>query len=904
MVPTEPMELAPPLGGVNTDTSFYLQPRGTTPDAQNVVPYDAIDLRRRLSRRPGFKKFIDSQVAAYSIQDINTVSVSVTQTESTGNVFSQGASSVTFSNIKNVQADTTFTDTVGNDINFKTGTMDGHSMGCTDEDNNFYVATVTGRVVSIEKNGTNFTEKWTVTLTLSGSGNAGIFGVTAYNGTLYVYCISQTTGAITSPGIYRFSTATGTIRESGPWLQPTTLAYVAGVTTTAELLVAYQGICAGAGVLAVVGSTTLAGGNLVLQQFNLTTGALNCQTTLEAFSSYPCKVDTDHGANFYVGTNLVSGTQKIYKVNGAGATPAAFTTITITSGMKDFCFEPVNFQLGVVGTVIGGAGDDSFRRYDAVAGTNTKIAGYKPLTFTTWNAITADGLTPTGATGTFRIRRSVAAANVDLASIPATQTTDTGTIWSLITSLGVITPRLWVVCAGRQTAPLLTSMQSTRLTRFMVVCGGGLYSARNGEYSNITSSFVNSTDPVVFSTVNNNKLIYTDGYHLKTYDFLTGVAGTLTATAGTLPTDENFWVPRLICTWRNRTVLAGLLSDPYNWFMSSATDDLDFDYDPATSSVTQAIAGNNTEGAGKVPDIITALIPHTDNMLIFGCESAIYRLTGDPADFGRMDLVSDQTGMAFGKAWCKDPAGIIYFFGSRGGIWRMGAADTPQRISTPVDGELNEIDLNLFQVQMAWDDRRQGIYIAISPIDATEEATHYWWDSFTPRKTSYQVISSPGSWWPMVSRNVNHNALCLHVLDSDDPNDRVILWGGRDGYIRFLSPDALDDDGSLIDSYVLIGPVMMQAMRFRISDFQTTMSSNSGNVTWGIQPGECVEAALANPVRFSGTFEASRNHSKPILSDQHVAFIKLSSSARAVRWSAEHMMLFVRPLGPVASRIF
>lgn len=890
-VPLEPVVVPMPFGGVNHDSSYYLQPKGTTPDALNVVPYDCVTARRRISRRPGFTKFVASQIADGSIQDINTVSISPGQTESTGDLLSHGATSTTARVYDNTQADTT------PDVNLTSAALAAHQMGCTDEDNNFYVAAMSTRTLTLVKYGTDQTTKWTTTVAFSGSGNAAIFGVAAFDGTVYVYVISQTTGAVTSPGIYRFSTAYGTQRETSPYLQPTKLAYVTGVTTAAEITVAYQGMVAGAGFLCVVGSTTSAGGNLVLQQFNLKNQNLRCTTVLEAFSTYPCKVVTDRGANIYVLTNVAGGTKKIYKVDGAGNLVTAFTTIAL-AGMLDVAYDPVNFQLGIVGTALGGDANKSFARYNATTG--AFVAGFKPATFATWNAIAADGLTDNG---TFRLRRSVAAANVDIISVSATLTTDSAQLWTLISSLGVITDTLYCVCAGLHVAPLLTSMQSTRFTRFMVVCNGGLYSVRNGESSNVTSSFLTSVAPVVYSTVNNNQIIYTDGYNLKTYNFLTGVAGTLTATAGTLPVDENGWTPRLICTWRNRTVLAGLLSEPYNWFMSSETDSDNWNYDPATSSVAQAIAGNIAE-AGEVPDIVTALIPHTDNVLIFGGQKSIHRMSGNPADFGRIDMISDETGIAFGRAFCKDPSGIIYFFGTRGGIWRIGSTDTPQRISTPIDAELNQVNLDTHQVQMAWDDDRIGIHIVISPIDATDTATHYWWDAYTDRKTSYQVIRTPGSWWPMTFANKNHNALCIHVIDSDDPEDRVILWAGRDGYIRAMDPAATDDDGSLISSYVLIGPMMMNGMRFVITDWQAILAADSKDVAWSVLPGECVEAALGADARFSGTFSFGRNHSQSVRSDQHVAFLKLSSSSRALRWSVEEMMLMVQPRRLSAQRIF
>ena len=901
MIESQLMEVPWPYSGVCFDSSFYMQPKGTCPDAMNVVPYDCISGKRRGSRRPGVAKFITDQFdSGSSIQDIITVSVSIGQVVGTGNVYGHGATTTTYKLFKSVQADTT------PEHHFETGSLPAHSMGCTDEDNNVYSAHVTTRTVTVVKYGTDYTLKWTATLTLAGSGNAAIFGIAAYDGTVYVYAISQTTSAITSPGIYRFKASDGTQRETTPWLQPTTLAYVSGITTTAEITTANQGLVAGSGVVAVIGSTTLAGGNLVLQQFSTDTGLLKYQTTLEAFSSYPAKVVMDRGANVYVLSNRVAGTQIIYKVNSGGSLVTAFDTDgkLAMSGAKDFCYDPVNFQLAVVGTNVGGL-TFSFQRYNATTGAAAN--GYDPYTFTTWNAIAADGIDDTNQDGGLTLRRSVAAANADIVHVNAAATTDAGANpprWSLISSLGVISDTLWVVHPGLQVAPQATFMRSVRTTRFLVVAGGNLYSVnRLGEASLVKEDFLTSGAPVVYSTVNNLTVFYTDGFTIGTYNFSTGVAGTLTAATGEVPTDDNGWKCTLITTWRNRLVMARLLSDLTNWYMSEAGDSTKWLYSSTSTSPLQAIAGNNAE-AGKVPGVITALIPHTDNMLIFGGEQAIYRLTGDPADFGRMDLVSDQTGMALGRAWCKDPAGVIYFFGSRGGLWRMGAADIPQRISTNIDSELNAVNQNTHLIRLAWDDQWEGVHVVISPIDATKASTHYWWDSETPRQTSYQVIKQPGSWWPWEFKNKNHNAMAIHVLDSDDPEDRVVLWGGRDGYIRYLSSAAINDDGYAITSSIIIGPVhMKEGGAFRITDLQATLASDSEDVEWAIQSGECVESAFNDTATgdATGTFTVAsgtfgRQRSQAVRANQHAAFVVLSSDEEALRWSVEEMRLVIQPL--------
>ena len=132
---------------------------------------------------------------------------------------------------------------------------------------------------------------------------------------------------------------------------------------------------------------------------------------------------------------------------------------------------------------------------------------------------------------------------------------------------------------------------------------------------------------------------------------------------------------KINCLYRGRLVMAGLKTDPQNWFMSAVNEPLDWDYGATPISATMAVAGNQTN-AGKCPDIITCLAPYSDDLMFIGGDHTLWRMTGDPADRGRIDNISYKTGISGPDAYAFDPNGTFYFYGT-GTIWRMAGQGAP-----------------------------------------------------------------------------------------------------------------------------------------------------------------------------------------------------------------------------------
>ncbi len=393
---------------------------------------------------------------------------------------------------------------------------------------------------------------------------------------------------------------------------------------------------------------------------------------------------------------------------------------------------------------------------------------------------------------------------------------------------------------------------------------------------------------IMQSAQNNQKMYFVDGVHYRVYKPTTNTIEDWTATAGTLPVDSASNAPRLICTWRGRTVVSGLLLDPQNWFMSKVSDPHDFEYGAVPSTAVDAVAGNNAS-LGLIGDVITALIPYSDDVLVFGGDHTIYMMRGDPLNGGQIDLISDTIGTAWATAWCRDPYGNLYFFSNKCGIYRfVPGQSSPIRISQAIEPLVQDVNTGTHIITMIWNDRFQGIEIFITKSAATAATTHYFWEART------------NAWWPGSFANNDHNPVTCCAFDGNDANDRRLVIGSWDGYVRVLDPAATTDDGSSISSSVWIGPILtLEQDAMLLKELQAILALGSGDVTYSVYVGETAEQALAATATVTGTWSASRNNVSPVRRRGHAIYIKLSSTSQ---WALETIRARFGPRGKVARR--
>lgn len=436
---------------------------------------------------------------------------------------------------------------------------------------------------------------------------------------------------------------------------------------------------------------------------------------------------------------------------------------------------------------------------------------------------------------------------------------------------------------------------SGRLVYLLAVSQGTVQWALPGDTAWTTPTNATGETPALnftgtmMSAANLQKMFFVDGTNYVYFDPASNSVLKWTASdGGTLPVDSENNAARLVCTWRGRTVLSGLLKDPQNWFMSRVSDPFDFDYFPPTlGEATVAIAGNNAP-MGLIGDVVTALIPASDDVLFFGGDHTIYAMKGDPANGGQVDLVSDITGIAFGEAWCKDPYGNIYFFGAQPSVWMMSLSSAPVRISAPIEPLLQNIDTGNTIVRMVWDHRHQEVHLYLTASAAPAATTHFTWEYRNQ------------CWQPDAFANTNLNPLCVVAFDGNLPGDRVVLLGGWDGFVRFIDHNATTDDTTPIASYVLIGPIMTQELdEMLLKDIQAVLATASGDVTWDVLSADTAEAAITTASSMTGTFSAGRGNNQPVRVAGHAIYIKLSSTNR---WAMESIRTRFAGRGKVRRR--
>ncbi len=439
--------------------------------------------------------------------------------------------------------------------------------------------------------------------------------------------------------------------------------------------------------------------------------------------------------------------------------------------------------------------------------------------------------------------------------------------------------------------------QFGRIVTLVAVSQGTVFTAQSGDTSwTPTLNNTGNTPPlnfsgVVFSAANNQLLYFADGVNYVFYNPETNSVENWVASAGVLPVDAQNNTPRLIATWRGRTVLSGLTLDPQNWFMSAVSDSTNFDYAPLSVTPTQAIAGNNAP-TGIIGDVVTSICPYTDDVLIMFGDHSIYMFNGDPMAGGQIDLISDAIGGVFGICWCKDPYGNVYFVSNKTGVYTLVPGQAPQRISQAIEQLLQNTDTGANNFRLIWDDRFQGLHIFVTPIVAPGPSTHFF----------YELRS--GAWFIDQFANPNHSPVAVCTYDGNTPGDRVPLIGSWDGFVRAIDPTATTDDGTPIASSVVIGPLLTKDLDLLLlKDLQAVLGAVSGNVTYSVYVGPTAEVALASTPILTGTWSVvqgnGRNLTNRVRRSGHGIYIKISSTNP---WSMEQIRLRVASEGKVQRR--
>lgn len=431
---------------------------------------------------------------------------------------------------------------------------------------------------------------------------------------------------------------------------------------------------------------------------------------------------------------------------------------------------------------------------------------------------------------------------------------------------------------------------SPREVTHLGIAAGSLYSLAKGAAPVLVTGgagIVQADSPWVRLLTYRSKVYVFDGTNYHVYDPKTDeVEEWKIKQGGRLP-----YGARLGCVWNGRIVLARTADDPHNLYMSARGDPDDWDYDPAVISPLSAFEGSASGNLHfKKHDLVNCLIPVRDDLLIVGGDSSIHRLTGDPGGQGQLDLLSDSEGLAFGASWCKDPVGNVYVQGVNGGVYRFGVDGSFASLTEEtIERRLQDIDQSVFDIVLQWNIRFDGFHLFVIPKADVGNVLveHYWYDA------------KYGGWWPDTFAHVEVQPTCVTTFDGDSPEDRVMVVGSSDGFVRFEDEAATGDGDYPIHSQVFIGPLVPpyagKAVRF--SHLYPVLDSRLGSCQIEVYLDEVADFDGGDrPVR-SWEIQPGRNGYLMFRAKGHQCWVALNDASAEQSWALEQLTIEAIPAG-------
>jgi len=338
---------------------------------------------------------------------------------------------------------------------------------------------------------------------------------------------------------------------------------------------------------------------------------------------------------------------------------------------------------------------------------------------------------------------------------------------------------------------------------------------------------------------------------------------------------------KLLATCFGRVFRARFSDDGQDWACSERGNPLNYSFFPNNPTDARAIKGNDSR-VGVCPDIINALIPYATDLLYFGCDHSIHAMVGDPGARGQFVLVSNTTGVALGMPWCMDPSGVLYFFGSRGGVWALAPGGIPVDITeTSIGSALLAVDLTAFKPIMAWNTELQTLHLYFASYRGDASGVQHWrWERHK-------------GWWPDEFSDPSLEPTAIAVFDGDDPNDRKVVIGCADGRVRFIDRTAITDDGFRIESYIELGPFSGDSEVLFRAIYAVLASRQDGcdfEVFVGDEPDNLTS-------RFHGRFRAGANEWRRFRARGTYVVVRLYNASPGERWAFESMMAETEPIG-------
>ena len=381
----------------------------------------------------------------------------------------------------------------------------------------------------------------------------------------------------------------------------------------------------------------------------------------------------------------------------------------------------------------------------------------------------------------------------------------------------------------------------------------------------------------------------------KKYDPVANTTSQWVATAnkGTVPAGC-----KIGCLWRGRAMLAGDVGSPNMWYGSRQLDPFDWDF-TLVNDPGAAIYGQATNKANTIGEPITAMIPHSDDCLIFGCQTSLWILRGDPGYGGEMDRLSPEIGIIGKDAWCYTPEGYLYFM-SQDGLYMMplGCGATPISVSRERLPQEFLAIASTVTVVMEYDVLHRMIYISLTPASAGSP-THW---ALDVKMLSNRDSGASASFWPMTVHS-NYDPFSMVSRRNTISAYSTTYWGCRDGYIRRFQSDLAQDDSTAFTAYVWLGPLKVAGNDWdegMLYEIVCTLAASSGDVSWAVKTGKDAQECNSASDMYTGTFDvAGLNYAEQPMVRGGAVMVKLSNGEANTRWALE---LLAATIGPVGKR--
>jgi hypothetical protein len=260
-------------------------------------------------------------------------------------------------------------------------------------------------------------------------------------------------------------------------------------------------------------------------------------------------------------------------------------------------------------------------------------------------------------------------------------------------------------------------------------------------------------------------------------------------TYGSMPTKAY-----LGCLSGGRCILSGNPSYPNQCPASQAGNPWNWNNSETTADHATVIG---TGDAGTLGDTVRSLMPVRDGQLFIGCANSTHVLIGNPADGGQI-VAFPGIGVYGSHSWCLDGDGSLLLWGS-GGVSKLAKSSSQfENISQIVLPDLvadTGADPATHRITMGYDYDRSGIKICITVL--ADGSSENWW-----------IDCKTGGFFPDSHADA-HGVYAQFYYNANDPDDKGLLLGCADGYIRVHDDATADDDGAAIDSYVGFGPIAL-----------------------------------------------------------------------------------------------